>query len=682
MEEKEQVSQESTNKIQDAVETTNDAVKSTESEAATAEDAKISAPKEEETNIEEQSKKTEDQPTSTDEQEAIEEIDESNAEDAEDSENTARHSIPFLDYQSMSMENLVGEMQRLLRTEKIQAIAKHFSQIKEEFDRKFVEFVELKKEEFVANGGNEIDFKYNSVSKRQFNEVYKDYREKRNQYYKQLEDTLKNNLEKRLSIIEELKGLIKVEEDINTTYRTFKEIQGKWRSAGPIPRTNYNDVWRTYHHHMEIFYDFLHLNRELRDLDFKHNLEEKNKLVARAEALAQEPSLKKAFRTLQTLHKIWKEEIGPVAKEHREEVWERFSSATKVMHAKRQEHYQELEKNYETNLEKKQELIGQINALADGASNTHKELQNQIKELEALRQQFFKAGKVPQKQNEATWQSFKEAVRKFNSSKNNFYKSQKKEQLDNLNLKRALLDRAIALKDNEVNDSATNEVKKIQADWKKIGHVPRKYSDKIWKEFKGACNGYFDRLNNERNEAQKADFENYEKKAACLEKIKAFEMSGDNAEDLKSIKGFIADWKSYGRVPHAKKHINAKFNKVLDALFKKLGISQQESELLKYGDKIQQLVKKEDSAKAIGNERFFIRKKIEESNSEIRQLENNLQFFSNASESNPLVKDVIKNIERHKKSLETWKAKLKKLNIMENNLNKEVVAQDTGSEEE
>ena len=438
--------------------------------------SKEKPPVEEEPSSKEELSKTEE----TDD--AIDEIEESNAEDAEDKDNEKRHHIPLLDYHAMSMENLVGELQRLVRNEKVQAINKHASSIKYEFDQKFQEFLEHKKEEFVANGGNEIDFRYNSVAKRQFNEVFAEFREKRDQYYKKLEQNLKANLQKRLEIIEELKGLMNVEEDINTTYKNFKDLQERWRNAGPIPRNNYNDVWRTYHHHMEIFYDFLHLNRELRDLDFKHNLEEKLKLVERAEALANEPDLAKAFRELQTLHKIWKEDIGPVAKEQREEVWERFSNATKAMHQRRQENYQELEKVYEQNLEKKQGIIASILHISENVTNNHKALQQQIKEIEALRESFFKAGKVPQKVNEQTWSTFKEAVRKFNRNKNAFYKNQKKEQHDNLEKKRALLDLALALKDSDDKEMATPEMKRIQSEWKKIGHVPRKYSDKIWNE--------------------------------------------------------------------------------------------------------------------------------------------------------------------------------------------------------
>ena len=479
------------------------------------------------------------------EDDALEKIDESNAEDAEDTDNLQRHEIPLLDYHAMSLENLTGELQKLVKNEKVQAIKKHVDGIKNEFDLKFQAFLDEKKEEFIAQGGNEIDFRYNSVTKRQFNEVYTEYREKRNAYYKTLEKNLNENLSIRLEIIEELKGLVNVEEDINTTYKNFKDVQERWRNAGPIPRAQYNNVWKTYQHHIEIFYDFLNLNRELRDLDFKHNLAEKQKIVEKAEILTTEPDLNKAFRELQTLHKIWKEDIGPVGKEHREEIWERFSNATSVLHQRRQDHYKELDKVYEQNLEKKHEIIAAIIELSSNVANNHKALQQQIKLLEEQRNAFFNAGKVPQKVNEKTWAAFKEAVRGFNRNKNAYYKNLKKEQQDNLDKKRALLELAISLKDSEEWDSTTQEMKRIQNDWKKIGHVPRKYSDKIWKEFKAACNHYFDRLHARKNASNQEEEENLVKKEACLEKLKSFELSGDRQKDIAAIKGFIKEWKTY-----------------------------------------------------------------------------------------------------------------------------------------
>ena len=306
-----------------------------------------------------------------------------------------------------------------------------------------------------------------------------------------------------------------------------------------------------YHHHMEIFYDFLHLNRELRDLDFKHNLDEKLKIVERAEALLSSADVGKAFRELQTLHKIWKEDIGPVAKEHREEIWDRFSAATKAMHLKRQEYFKEQEKHYEVNLEKKREIIGKISEIAQNTSVNHRELQKQIREIERLRDSFFKAGRVPQQFNEQTWSDFKAAVRDFNRKKNSFYKALKKEQQTNLEKKRALLEMANSLKDSEDWDTATHEMKRIQKEWKTIGHVPRKYSDRIWNEFKSACNHYFDRLHALKGKAHNIEAENLKKKSALLDEIKAYQLSGNKAKDLKKLKDmptrFTDTWKSAWR---------------------------------------------------------------------------------------------------------------------------------------
>ena len=598
------------------------------------------------------------------------EIDDSNAEDAEDVDNASRHSIPDLDYETLNMENLVGELQRLVKNEKVQTIKKNVDAIKAAFDVKFQDFLEQKKAEFIEGGGNEIDFRYNSVAKRQFNEVYGEYREKKDAYYKTLESNLQNNLKKRLDLIERLKGLVNVEEDINDTYKNFKEIQKEWKNAGAIPRTHYNDVWKTYHHHMEIFYDFLNLNRELRDLDFKHNLEEKLKIIEKAEALQTETDINKAFQELQTLHKIWKEDLGPVDKENREAVWDRFSAATKVIHEKRQEHFKSLEKGFERNLEIKLEIIAKINAVSEGIATTHKGIQSQMKTVETLRNTFFETGKVPQKQNEKTWKAFKAATKLFNQHKNSFYKHLKKEQQENLDAKKALLDIANSLKDSEVSDETTQTFKRIQNEWKTIGHVPMKYSDKIWKSFKAACNTYFANVNKSKNANNAVEEQNLTAKEKVLAELKAYDLGADKEKDLSFIKAQIEAWKNIGRVPFKSKNINNTFNKVLDALFLKLNIDKQAGELLKYGDKLNQLASS-DNDYALAKEKAFIRKKIEESKNEMRQLENNLEFFSNASEDNPVVKEVVNKINKHKEDIDTWKEKLKKVNILTHKINKE-----------
>ena len=576
-------------------------------------------------------------------------------EDEEDHEEKAQK-----DYSSLSEKELVAELERLLKTKKIQELKHDVEEIRSEFNSKYNEELEHKKEEFLAEGGNIIDFHYTTPLKKEFNSLYFDYKEKRNNHYKNLKKDLQSNLDKRWELIEELKGLLSAEENINTTYKHFKEIQEKWHVAGAIPRDKYNTVWNTYHHHVENFYDFLHLNREFRDLDFKHNLDSKLKLITRAEELGQETDINKAFRELQMLHKMWKEDIGPVAKEYRDEVWDKFSEATKVIHDKRQEQLATMEKDFEANYEKKKQLVEEIKQVTDEAKPSHQGWQNSIKKIQGLRDAFFNIGRVPRANNKEIWKEFKDATGNFNHQKNSFYKNQKKEQFANLEKKRELIKIAEDNQNSEDFDATTSLMKKIQDDWKQIGHVPRRDSDKIWKQFKKACNHYFDRLHAQKNEANKEEIAHFEAKQQMLDKLASFELSGDHKADLKAIKENISAWKEIGRVPYNKRNIEQKFNKTLDGLFGKLDLGKKETELIKFDNKLNTLVNRDDERK-LQNEHFFISKKIDETKDEIRQLENNLGFFHHVDENNPLVKEVHKNIARHKEQLEVWKAKLSKI---------------------
>ncbi|UAB74628.1 DUF349 domain-containing protein [Mesoflavibacter sp. SCSIO 43206] len=603
---------------------------------------------------------TEDNPNNDDDK-VLNEIEDSNAEDAEDEGNKDRHNIEEKDYESLNMEQLVIELERLVKNEKVQAINKHVNALKQEFDKQFNDLLEEKKEEFLSNGGVEMDFRYNSPLQRSFRDTYKDYKQRLTAHYKNLEKNLKQNLNNRLEIIEQIKALTEDAEDsMSSKYKTFKDLQDQWRNAGPIPRDKYNNAWNSYHFNVERFYDLLHLDRDLRDKDFEHNLEQKTKIIEQAEALAKDDNINRAFRELQNLHKIWKEELGPVAREHREPIWDRFKEATKKINENRQEYFKSLDKLYEQNLINKQAIIDKIAQISSENINTHKGWQNKIKEVEALREEFFKAGKVPIKVNEATWAKFKEAVRTFNRKKNQFYKDLKKEQYVNLEKKQELVKIAEENKDNEDFEVTTPLMKKIQADWKKIGHVPRKDSDKIWKQFKTACNHYFNRIKDQRNAASAEEEQAFKEKEALLAKVKELKLTGDQKEDLATIKEQINNWKNIGRVPRNKKHIEGDFNNVLDGLFKNLDLNKSEAEMIKFENKLQGL-SSTDNQKVIDNERFYIQKKVDEIKGEINQLENNLQFFTNVKSDNPLVKEVHKNIKKHKEELDIWLTKLKKI---------------------
>lgn len=588
------------------------------------------------------------------------EDDEEEITSSDDDEDEKEEEDDGKDYSELSKKELISEFKTLLKNNPVQKIKNEVEEIRSEFNTKFNDVLEQKKEEFLADGGNIIDFQFTTPEKKEFNSLYFDYKEKRNKYYKNLKRDLHDNLEKRQNLIEELKGLLNAEESMGKTYNHFKDIQNRWHEAGPIPRDKYNLVWNNYHHHVENFYDFLHLNREFRDMDFKHNLEQKLKLIGRAEELAQEKNVNKAFRELQMLHKMWKEDVGPVAKEYREDVWDKFSEATKVIHDKRHAFLEEQEKEYEENYEVKKELISQIKHLTENTKPSHQAWQQSIKKVQELRDAYFAAGKVPRALNKGIWNAFKGATRTFNRTKNAYYKEQKKEQYVNLEKKRELVKIAEDNKDSEDLEATTPLMKKIQADWKKIGHVPRKYSDKVWKQFKAACNHYFDRLHAQKDEEKEEEKEHLEAKQELLEKMSNLELSGDHKEDLKTIKSKINDWKKIGRVPYKKRNIEQKFNKTLDSLFKKLDISKKDAELIKFENKLNTLTNRDDERK-LKNEHFFISKKINETKDEIRQLENNLSFFKHVEDDNPLVKEVHKNIAKHKEQLEVWKAKLSKI---------------------
>lgn len=597
-------------------------------------------------------------------QKALSEIEASNAEEHEDETLKGRHEIPMRDYETLSMEVLVEELQKLVSNEKVMSIRDHVEEIKKAFLSKYNHFIEEKREEYLADNPNTTEeFEYHLPLKNKFDQFYTLYRDNKNVHFKNLQNSLKANLENRLAIVEELKELINPNENIKDTLKHFNELRERWKNAGPIPKDKYNHVWNNYHFHVENFYDYLHLDREARDLDFKHNLEQKQKIISRVEELLQEVDVNKAFRELQDLHRIWKEEIGPVSKEYRDEIWNQFSDLTKKMHDKREVLFEKMRGTEQENLEKKNAIIAQIEELATIKVNAHSQWLVQIEKVEALREAFFSTGKVPADVNEATWAAFKTAVRNFNAFKNAFYKDIKKEQNENLNKKNALVAKANELKDSEDFAATTPIMKQIQEDWKKIGHVPRKYSDKVWAEFKHACNHYFDRLKEQKNEHLTEEMEAFDKKKAYLESIKEFQLIGDHKTDLDAIKQHIENWKSIGKVPFTRRHIEGKFNKILDALFDKLSLSKKDSDMMRFANKLENLSESHDNRK-LENEKIFIIRKIEEVQNEIFQLENNIQFFANTKNSkkeNSIVTEVRKNIAIHKESLDTWKEKLKQL---------------------
>lgn len=581
--------------------------------------------------------------------EALDEVENKVAEEAEKDEE--KNEIPLKNYEELDLDSLVSELETLLKNHPIQQINTHVNGIKSSFNKKFGALLSEKKEAFLAEGGNSIDFQFSSPVKTKYNSLLSDFKKKRDAYYSNLEKTFNENLEKRIQVIEDLKNLI-TEAEPNTMYKLFRELQNSWRNIGPVPKNRYNDTWKTYHHHVERFYDLLHLSNDFRELDFKNNLEEKLQIIKQAEELAELEDVNTAFKELQKLHKVWKEDVGPVAREMREEVWQNFSAATKKIHDKRHEHYKELKSKFQEVIDAKLLVIKEINDYDFSRNNSHSDWQKSIKHIEALREKYFAAGKLPYSKSEPIWQQFKTATKKFNQAKNTFYKSEKSVQQDNLKKKQELIKLAESLKDSEDWENTTNALKKIQADWKKIGHVPRKFSDQIWKQFKDACNYYFDRYHQQKNTLTEEQQKIVDAKKALIEKL-------NNAKrpTKDSVIKSINQWSSIGKLPRSVRHLESKFNKAVDALLDKLKMDKNEVSMIKFTNIVNGYLETENFRK-LDSEAQFVRKKIDETTREIQQLENNLSFISNASEENPLFKSVRENIDNYKSDLAIWKQKL------------------------
>lgn len=572
-----------------------------------------------------------------------------------------KESIPVADFQSMDMEQLVKELEDLIKNQKVQSVKSNVETIKKIFDSKFGALLAEKKAAFLAEGGESIDFHYASPVKVAFNELMSQYKTLRNKHYSDLESQLKENLNKRIEVIDALKAIID-KADSSTMYKEFKVLQDRWKKIGSVPRTKYNTTWRNYHHHVERFYDLLHLNNDLRGLDFKHNLEAKLKIIEKAESLAKEEDVVKSFKELQELHKKWKEDIGPVSREHREDVWRKFSAATKTIHDKRDAYYESQKSKYENNIKLKLEVIQGLENFDVSKNKTHSDWQKSIREFEEKRELFFAIGKVPRAKSQIIWEQLKVVTKKFNQAKNTFYKSQNKTQQSNLEQKQELIALAESLKDSDDFAETTQQMKRIQADWKKIGHVPRKFSDQIWKQFKGACNHYFDRLHELQDSGSQDQKEALATKKEFLSQIEG--VVGNDEVKLEEVKAYIETWKKIGQVPGKEKGIETSFNKLIEKLFQQLNIEGEELVMLKY--------KMEMDAHLIGGntrkldgEVAFLRKKIDELSKEIQQLDTNVSFITNAKDENPLVQKIKESIESQTKDLQLWKQKLSYLRSLE-----------------
>lgn len=567
-------------------------------------------------------------------------------ENAELKGETASKTLKKEQFEAMDANELLDFFANVLKNESVQHLKPTVEPLVKVFSKKMAELEAKNKEAFISDGGNPDAFYFNPEIKKKFNHLYKRYKSDRGTYFRSLDEKQQNNLKVRLGLIEELKGLINVEQDINATYKQFKDLQGRWKECGQVPRMAANNIWKTYHHHVGHFYDFLHLNRELRELDFKFNLEQKLIICEKAEALASMEDISKAFRNLQNLHKKWKDELGPVSKDRSEEVWERFSNATKVIHDKRRYFLKNQEEIFEENLLKKQAILIQIQELCSKEVTIKTNIHKYSKTYESLRESFLSIGKVPTKKRDDLWAEFKKTSRKFSRNRNLFYKQLKKTYAENIAKRKELISKAEEIKSQGNLKENTSKIIALQKEWKTIGPVGKRDSTTLWEAFRGVCNEYFSLLDASMNSVSKEEQENLAQKTTMLDELKK---GLDSADDNFDIDTILKKWNNVGRVPRNKSKIEHEFNKLVEKAYKAAGLSKAEITKKSYQNKLDNMRGNDD---VIRKESYSLNRRIEDIKQEIIQLETNLQFFGKNQEKNPIVVKVRQDIAKHQERLD------------------------------
>lgn len=544
----------------------------------------------------------------------------------------------------LSLNDTLKEMEKIINAPNAGEDFKKFNQLKEKASHYIHDEVEDKKHEYIDAGNAPENFSFEHPSQARFSALVNIFREKHDAYQKGQEEEQKKNLEHRQNIIERLKNLYTNSEPGTNLFKSIREIKEDWSKAGQVAKSEFKILNNNYFHHLNQFYQMLDLNKEFLEQEYSHNLEKRQHIIERAKQLEQEPVIQKALNELQYLHKLWKEEAEPVAEEFREKTWEEFKEISNKIHERKSELSAAIETEQNENLEKKNQIIAEIKKLSEPSENpNHNYWQNAIKRVEELRSEFLKTGSVPRKLSNQNWNDFKTTLRAFNTTKNSYYKSLKGSQQANLEEKLKLIQTAQDNQNNEEWDIAVPLFKKLQEDWKKIGHVPKSMTNKIWDEFRDACNAFFNNYREKSNASTDNWKENYKNKKALLDELKTVTNEEGSIEKIEAIK---TAWNNIGKVPRDKISINTEFNKTLREKLKLNKIN--ELELKEEGLSENQLTDKARKMKS----------QISDLEAEIVKLENNLAFFKNPSRENPLLKETFDSIEEKKTHLETLKQNL------------------------
>ena len=568
--------------------------------------------------------------------------------------------LPQVDYSGYSKHELVETLGLIIENRPTLEIRDDVERIKILFYKKLKSESEQRKNEFLEGGGKIEEYRqWVDPDDARVKHLLEKYKEKKTDYNKVQEVEKYDNLKKKYDIIDKIKDLVNREESINKTFHDFRALQNEWHLIGVVPQTSLKDLWENYHHYVEIFYDYIKINKELRDLDLKKNLAAKVLLCEKAEELLLEPNPVNAFRSLQDFHNQWRE-IGPVPQESKNEIWERFKEATSQINKRHHEYFEKQKDDQKKNLEAKIALCEEVDAINLLEIKNFKEFDERADKVVELQKMWRTIGFAPKKQNNKVYQRFRDACDAFFEKKRGFYADNKEIQLNNLQLKTELCIQAEALQESTEWKATSDALIKLQKEWKVIGPVPRKQSERCWKRFRKACDYFFNKKTEFFAALDTSYEDNLKAKLAIIEELEKFEPGTDVQAAFEHLKELQRKWSEIGFVPfNLKDEITNKYRAAINKEFDKLKIGDDDKSILKYKTKLDNLKANPKASRKVRNERDKFFTKIKQLESDIVLWENNIGFFAKSTNADTMIREVEEKIESAKKLIKTLEEKVK-----------------------
>lgn len=583
-------------------------------------------------------------------------------EEQDEETSSAKENLAELEakYYASSRDELVATLEEIVKEEDVTKIKSEIALIKVAFLKANKDDRQKRLDDFLEKGFKKEDFDTRpDILEERFNAAFGIFKENKNRYNEQLEKIKQENLAVKIKILEDIKVLINSDEPLKKTHDEFKTLQERWKSIGQVPKDEMNTLWQNYNLYVEKFFDKVRMNKELKDLDLKKNLEKKIELCEKVEELLLEKSMTKAFKLLQKYHDEWKE-IGPVAMDKKEDIWERFRSATEKINKIRQEYFDNIKSEQEDNFKAKNILCEKAEQILGLENKSAREWQERTNEMNELLQVWKTLGPAPKYLNDEVWTRFKTSLDTFFENQKEFYNAVKQELQDNYNRKVNLCLEAEAVRDRMDWKNATKDIIQLQEEWKKIGPVPMKYSEKIWKRFRSACDEFFKNKNNYFKNIQQIEEDNLSRKKELIVKVKEFAFSGSKNESLEVLKNFQREWMEIGHVPIKEKdNLHNEFREAVNKRFDELKVSTLEQNTLEYKNKIENIKSGSESRSIIYKEREFLSGKLNKLREEINLWENNIGFFSRSKSADVLRKEFELKINKAKEEAKVLEAKLK-----------------------